>query len=274
MLETRIKIGDRATVPGGEINVKRMGSGPTLMLIHGFPLSSGMWKNQIEELANKFEIVAPDLRGFGKSSHLVEGWQVEDFADDLAMVVQLLEIKSLIFCGLSLGGYIGFELLVKYPELVSQMVLCNTRASADDEINVRGRKLMAERVRREGPGFVRNAMLPRLLAKQNSGEKFTAGLQGFFEGLCPDSIALTQLAMANRKDFSSWLERLNVPVTVVAGDCDMITPASEMEQMAYRIPGAAFHVISNAGHLTPLENRKEFNQLLCGLLSCKPGTEA
>ena len=266
MSETKIKVGDRATAPGGEINVKRIGSGPTLMLVHGFPLSSRMWQNQIEELANKFDIVAPDLRGFGQSSNLVEGWRIEDFADDLAMVVRSLEIKSLIFCGLSLGGYIGFEFLLKHPGLVSQMVLCNTRASADDEINVRGRKLMAERVRREGPGFVRDTMLPRLLAKQNFQKKIATGLQEFFEQLRSESIALTQLAMANRKDFSPWLEQLKVPVTVVAGDRDMITPATGMEQMAAGIRDAAFHVISNAGHLTPLENRKEFNQVLSGLL--------
>ncbi|MEC9092599.1 MAG: alpha/beta hydrolase [Planctomycetota bacterium] len=265
MSEIKINLAPRGSKAAGEIHVKRVGSGPALMLVHGFPFSSGMWWNQVDGLADRFDLVIPDLRGFGQSSDLESGWEIRDFADDLARATQFLKIESLIYCGLSLGGYVGFELLSKYPELISKIVLCNTRASIDDQATARGRRLMAERVRREGTGFVKPTMLPRLLAKPNAGKVRVTGLDGLFEGLRAESIAQTQIAMANRRNFAPLLHSIDLPVTLIAGEGDAITPVTEMSGMAAGIEGAELHVVSNAGHLTPIENPEEFNQVLNGL---------
>lgn len=253
---------DGTKVPAGRLCVTRVGQGTPMVLLHGFPLSARMWKNQWESLADQYEFIAPDLRGFGKSSKLVAGWQVDDFARDISAMLDALEIPSAIICGLSLGGYIAFEFLAQFKDKVSGLVLCNTRANADEDSTARGRRLMAERVAREGTWFVHGGMVPKLLAQENRSRKFDPDVPSFFEVLTPDSIATTQLAMAERRDFTESLSTMDVPVHVIAGEGDIITRANEMQQMASEIPSSQFTLITGAGHLTPIENPSEFNQAL------------
>ena len=240
----------------------RQGKGAPLLLVHGFPLDSRMWQNQIQELSNSFEFIVPDLRGFGQSPDLDKGRTVGDFAIELADLIRQLGFTSLQVCGLSLGGYIAFELVERNPELVSKLILCNTRASGDDELTARARRWMADRVQWDGTAFVKESMLPRLLAPDNQSKKFDPDLEAFFDEAKADSIAVTQLAMSNRRDFSDRLGSIPCPVVVIAGEHDVITPPEEMQIMSNQIPDSTFHLIGGAGHLTPIENPEEFNRLL------------
>lgn len=264
MNESLVSIPARGDLPAAQLNVKRAGSGNALLLVHGFPLNSEMWRNQFA-LAERFDLIVPDLRGFGKSSPLVEGWKVADFADDLASLITELQLESVILCGLSLGGYIGFEFLDRHCQLARRFVMCNSRAAADDLVTSRGRRQMAERVKNQGPEFLQIEMAPKLLASVNIDRPLSPSLPELFAGIKADSVAITQLAMANRRDFRDQLGEIKVPVSLVAGDDDRITPAAEMQQIAERIPESEFDVVPSAGHLTPIENATRFNQILLRL---------
>lgn len=260
--EFRVPIVERQSVPPGELFVRRAGQGRPVLLIHGFPLTSLMWQNQLKDGRLPFDLITPDLRGFGQSSPLPSEWTVADFAGDLVDLLTALGIDQVVVCGLSLGGYIAFEILDLIPQSILQLVLCNTRAAADDETTARGRRLMAERVFREDARFVKDAMLPRLVASSNYDKELIPNLDSFFDQVKAESIAVTQLAMSRRRDFVDQLNNIRCQTCVIAGIDDEITPASEMKVMADRIPESSFHVVPQAGHLTPIENPAEFNAVL------------
>src|SRR5579871_1458915 len=121
-----------------EINGARMaaqivGAGPTLLLVHGFPLDHTMWRRQFEQFSQSFRVVAPDLPGFGQSE-LAAGrtMSMRGYADALAALVdQVAPGEPIVFCGLSMGGYIAFQFWHGYRDRLSRLVLCDTRAVAD-----------------------------------------------------------------------------------------------------------------------------------------------
>src|SRR5262245_55947000 len=91
-------------------NVLQRGSGTPLLFVHGFPLDHTMWDAQVAEFSKDFRVIAPDLRGFGKS-HVTPGTMtMEQFADDLAALLDELRVtEPIVFCGLSMGGYIAWQ---------------------------------------------------------------------------------------------------------------------------------------------------------------------
>lgn len=224
-----------------------------------------MWKDALVGLAGAFDVLAVDLRGFGHSPPLPENWTVGDFAADVADLLEQLGIERAWICGLSLGGYVAFEIADRFSQRVERLILCNTRPDADDEVAARGRRMMAERVLREGTGFVQQAMIPRLLCEASRNAGLDRAIEPFFRDADANSIARTQLAMACRRDFVENLPTIAVPTEVIAGEQDQITPADSMEQWSSRIPGAHFHRIADAGHLTPIENADAFNRILLSL---------
>src|SRR5690606_29944369 len=105
-----------------EMAVVERGSGPVLLLVHGFPLDHQMWQPQLDALSADFRVIAPDLRGFGATglttdTELPERITMEQLADDMARLLDALAIDEPVhFCGLSMGGYVAWQFWRKYPE--------------------------------------------------------------------------------------------------------------------------------------------------------------
>src|SRR5687767_13095699 len=94
----------------GTLNVLDQGSGPPLLLVHGFPLDHTMWFGQIDHFSRRWRVIAPDLRGFGASTVTPGTVTMEQFADDLNALLDALGISEPVhLCGLSMGGYIGWQ---------------------------------------------------------------------------------------------------------------------------------------------------------------------
>ena len=148
------------------------GRGVPLLLVHGFPFDHSMWNGQIDALSERYRVIAPDLRGFGQSE-LGEGVvTMEQMADDLAALLDALEIgEPVVLCGLSMGGYIAFEFWRKYAARLKALILCDTRAAADKPEVAANRLAMADRVLREGPQPLVDSMLPKLFSPQTYAER-------------------------------------------------------------------------------------------------------
>ena len=111
-----------------------VGTGPTVLLLHGFPFDKSMWAEQTDELtAAGFRIIAPDLRGFGETKPTSEISTMDDMAHDAAGLLEQLQIDQVIVCGLSMGGYVAFEFAHLFPARVHALILAGTRAPADNE---------------------------------------------------------------------------------------------------------------------------------------------
>jgi pimeloyl-ACP methyl ester carboxylesterase len=114
-----------------EIHYLDRGSGPPLLMVHGFPFDHSMWRSQVKSMASRCRVIAPDLRGFGRSPAVGEQVTMEQFADDLAGLLDQIGISEpVVYCGLSMGGYIGFQFWRKYRARLRGLVLCDTRAVA------------------------------------------------------------------------------------------------------------------------------------------------
>ena len=247
---------------GTLLNVYVAGTGPTILFIHGFPLDHQMWLGQLEDLQQGYRVIAPDLRGFGKSEGGESVVTMLQFAEDLITLLDELQItEPVTACGLSMGGYIAWQLALTFPERVSRLVLCDTRAQADDSASQKKRLDLAEKVITAGPEFLATEMPEKLFAATT----FTAApevieqTQAVIRATNPRAIAAASLGMARRADVRSQLAQIEIPALVVCGTDDAIVPLAEMQEIAEALPQAEFVEIPGAGHMAPLEQPQTFN---------------
>lgn len=260
----------RLTVNGVELATMDRGHGMPVVLVHGFPLNHAMWNAQIEALSARYRILAPDLRGFGASGVTEGTVTMEQFADDLAALLDALEVEEpVVVCGLSMGGYIAWAFWRKYPSRVRALVFCDTRAAADTPEAAANRRATAERVLREGPGPVADAMLPKLTATSTPKmhPEVIETLRQMILSTDPHGIAAASLGMAERPDVTQWLPQIACPSLVIVGQQDTISPVAEMRAIAAAIPGSQFVEISGAGHVSPMENPAETNVAIGAFLA-------
>lgn len=253
---------------GSSLQVLDEGIGSPLLFVHGFPLDHRMWKHQIKEFAQSYRVLAPDLRGFGKSSSVADDTTLtmREFADDLAELLSSLEIdEPVCLIGLSMGGYVAFQFCTHHRDRLSSLVLCDTRAIADSDEARETRFKTAQVVLEAGSKPLAEAMSSKLFAPHVS-DRVLADVKTMIEEASPAGIAATSRGMAERPDVTGQLGEIGLPTLVVVGEYDAISSPEEMRQVADRIPAAEFAVIPDAGHMSPMENPKTFNRLLSKFL--------
>src|SRR5881398_1176066 len=154
----------RVSVGDVELAVEVRGDGVPVLFVHGFPFDRTVWRHQLATLS-RVKRIAPDLRGVGTSgAPASDGYTLARYADDLVAVLDALGIRAAVVCGLSMGGYVIFELLRRHAERVRAIVLADTKAEPDAVKGRRGRDELAALAGREGPDAVIDRLLPRLLA--------------------------------------------------------------------------------------------------------------
>jgi len=249
-------------VSNGMLNVFAQGKGTPLLFVHGFPLNHGMWHLQVDAFTKKNRVIVPDLRGFGESTVTVGTVGMEEMSDDLHGVLHGVWVdKPVVFCGLSMGGYVAWQFFRKYRSQLRALILCDTRATADTPEAAAGRQKLAETVMAEGGQAAYDAVLPKLLSPKTTERwpELVANVKSMVLRNKPAGIAAALRGMAARPDCTDILPQIDVPTLVICGQDDQITPPAEMQNMAEAIPGAQFVQIPNAGHLAPLENPDAVN---------------
>jgi pimeloyl-ACP methyl ester carboxylesterase/acyl-CoA thioesterase FadM len=242
------------TVRGLSLTADVGGDGPALLFVHGFPLDRTMWRPLTAALTG-WRRIAPDLRGMGQSEGPDGGYQVTAYADDLAALLDTLHVERAVVCGLSMGGYVAFEMLRRHPGRISALILMSTRATADDADGRAKRDTMIARVRRDGPAFLADDMTPRLLAPMSlqTMPEVVQQVRAMAAAGSPHGIAGALAAMRDRPDSTALLPTIRVPTLVLAGRDDQLIPVAAARAIADAIPGAQHAIIPSAGHLPPLE---------------------
>ena len=245
-------------------------SKPGILFIHGFPFDHAMWRHQVAALADR-TCLAPDLQGAGSASAPAspDAYSMAVYARDLIALLDERGIDSAVVCGLSMGGYVTFELLRKFPTRVRAAILCNTKSAADAAEVKRGRDALAEKARSKGANAVAEELVPKALSRTTleRNPAVVRDVRSMIERQQVDGIVGALHALRERPDSTPLLDKIRVPVLVVAGSDDQITPAAGMREMARAIPGAEFSLIQDAGHLSPLEQPGAFNSALRGFLA-------
>ena len=260
----------------GDIDVACVdrGRGAPLVLVHGFPLDHTMWDAQIDALAARCRVIAPDLRGFGRTPlgavGPAHGISMRQYADELAELLAALGVdEPVVVCGFSMGGYVAWQFVLNHAERVRALVQCDTRAAADTDEARAGRLKMAAHVAEWGAARVAEMMGPKLLAPRTfeTRPEVVAAVREVVERTAPASIAAAQLGMAAREDVTARLAQIDVPTLLLVGQEDAITPPAEMATVAAAIPGAELVVVPGAGHMTTTENPAAVNAALARFLA-------
>ena len=256
------------SIGSASLHVLDQGRGQPLLLVHGFPLDHTMWREQVGELSKAFRVLAPDLRGFGKSSPVTGDDTVvtmAHFADDLATMLSAMSIPDPVtLCGLSMGGYIAFQFAARHADRLGRLILCDTKAAADTKEAAENRHKLAAKVLSEGSQAAADAMLSKLFSKRaiESKSPFVEETRQVILRTRPQTIAAALRGMAAREDFTPKLETIDVPTLVLCGAEDVITPPTEMRSIAAAIAGAEYCEIPAAGHMSPLEVPQAVNEAI------------
>lgn len=237
------------------------GQGEPCLFVHAFPFDGRMWDAQRDALAPSHRVIVPDLRGFGRSASLPPARSAFEHADDLAELLDRLNLRRATVIGLSMGGYIAFAMMRRHPDRIGALVLADTRALPDSAEAKENRDVNIELVRREGAKVLMEKLRPALLAEDASEEAVAKALS-IGSSQSTEGIANALMALRDRPDSRDLLPSIHVPTAVIVGEHDTLSPVTEMKEMADAIPNASFTVIPSAGHLANLEKPEDFNAAL------------
>ena len=235
-----------------------------LLLIHAFPLDARMWEPQLDALGPRLPLVAPHLPGFGGT----EGPEVLSMAAAAERCTHALDeagVDTAVVCGLSMGGYVAFELWRTARARVAALVLANTRAEPDLPEGAAARRALAERLRTEGHAFIVDEP-PPLLA-EDAAVDLRERVKAWIAEQSPHAIAAAALGMAERPDSVPDLATIDVPTLVLTGTADRLIQPDVTAAIAERVPRAELLRIEGAGHLSNLEAPEAFDAALEGVLT-------
>lgn len=254
---------------------REAGHGPqAVLLLHAFPFDGRLWDEQLARLPRRWRIVAPDLRGFGASElGDVDVLTMDLLADDLAGLLDRLELERAAVCGLSMGGYVALALWRRHRERVRALALCDTRATPDTEEARRARYALIERIAQEGAAAAADTLLPRLLAERTRRERpeVAERLRTLILEQPPDALIAALRGLAERPDATPLLPGITVPTLVLRGAEDALVAATEAEALAAAIPDARLVTIPGTGHLPNVEDPAAFDRALVHFLEAAEG---
>ena len=240
---------DTVAVNGINLAYTRLGKGTPLMLVHGFPLDSSSWNELIPYLKDHFDLILPDLRGFGKSTTVEAPYTLSDMADDLAGLLDHLGVEKTALAGHSMGGYISLAFAKKYPQRVSGLGLVASQAAADAPEGKERRYKTAADVAEKGVGVVVEAMTPKLSADVR--------VQGFVRGVIErqskQAVIGALKAMAVREDSLQILSSFDFPLVLIHGDTDQLIPLERAKEIKSANPSARLLELKGAGHMPMME---------------------
>lgn len=241
------------------------GTGKPVVLLHAFPLSRRMWEPQVEALVEaKCRVILPDFRGFGETPLVGETTGMEELAADVNELLDHLKIDKAIIGGLSMGGYVTFNLYRLFPEKFGALVLADTTSAADTDEKREGRFKLIRETASKGMPAVIDGMLPNLTSddtKSNNPELIRRFEATFLE-TDPPAVMAALRGMAARRDHSQMLKEITAPTLLIFGENDKITNLEAAKNLDEHIPNAQLVIIEKSGHYSNAEATPEFNRAL------------
>jgi pimeloyl-ACP methyl ester carboxylesterase len=245
------------------------GEGEPIVLIHGFPLTHEMWEPQIRFLVQAgYKVIAPDLRGFGDSLVDISEWTMDDFANDIICIADQLELKKFAVAGMSMGGYITFNLLERFSDRISKAILVATKAQADDEQAKNWRNELIQAAKTSGKTPVIEAFKKILFAPitWERNIQLVNKVAVIMERASINGIIGSLGAMRDRKDYVDFLDKIEIPVLILHGKSDLASPFQNAELMASKIKNVEVFYSDLGGHMVNLEDTDKVNQTILNFL--------
>jgi 3-oxoadipate enol-lactonase len=239
------------------------GSGVPILLVHGFPLTSRMWDAQLSDpaLRSVARFIRADLPAFGKSARGAEH-SIDAFARAMVGVLDSARIERAVWCGLSMGGYVVQRAIAHAPHRISGIVLCATRAEADNPEERARRMAAIEAITSQGRAPFLATMRARLLGPRAADDTvIVSSIDEMMAAASEEVLCSTLHALADRPDSVEALTRVEVPAMIIVGRDDVITPPQMSYAMQQKMKqGTQLEVVPDAGHMVNLEQSAAFNE--------------
>ena len=239
-------------INGIRLAYDRRGKGTPLVLLHGYPLDHRLWDEVVPLLEDRFEIILPDLRGFGESSTVDLFYTMEDYASDIAGLLDHLGIQKAAIVGHSMGGYVALAFARLYPERVTGLGLVSSQHLADTPAKREDRFKTAAEVAEKGPASVVEIMTPKF----TNDPRLQEFARNSMELQQPAAYIGALKAMGERVDSTSLLESIIYPVVIVHGDADGLIPIDRAREAKALLENAYYVEIPGAGHIPMLEAKE------------------
>ena len=242
----------------GRMSWLEAGAGWPLVLLHAFPLTADMWLPQLERVPDEWRFVAPHFRSFGSTGSAT----IDDYALDVAALLDALELDTAVIGGLSMGGYVTFTLFRQAATMFSGMILADTRPQADTPQVRDGRVRMKQLLARDGVTAIADQMIPRLLGERTLAERpdVVRRVRAIIESNPPQAIDAALDAMMMRPDSTPDLAGISCATLIIVGEQDTVTPVAEAKAMHDAIGRSALVTLPDAGHLSNLDQPEAFSR--------------
>src|SRR4051812_7635558 len=220
-----------------------------LVLIHGYPLDHTMWFGVIAALGGGVRVIAPDLRGFGKSGAPTGEPSIDAMAQDVINLLDRENIARAVIAGMSMGGYVSLAFAELAREKVAGLALVNSQTYADTEDARKARREMIQKVQAEGPQAAAQAILPKMFTavRVNNPDFQKFPINGA-EAAGVEGICWALEAMARRPDRSHIIVEATFPTLILHSDEDQLIPLEKARKMAGLNPQTHFALVKTGGH--------------------------
>lgn len=244
-----------------------VGTGPPIVLIHGFLLNRTMWQPQLEELPRAgYRAIALDLPGFGESPLSDGETTMSTYSTAVLGLLDTLEVDQPTLVGYSMGGQVAMDLIRQRPQQVGRLVLVGTTSRPDPPAAAAARLTLAARIEVEGTARYALEFLPELVNLKKCGGHVADHAMRMMRQADPAGAAAALRARVRRPDYGSVLVRFKEPALVVAGDHDVFDRGELAAEMSRTLPYATLRSIPGAGHTPSLEAPEEFDAVLLDFL--------
>lgn len=238
------------------LNVTDLGNGTPILWVHGFPLASSIFEQQLAIRGARH--VMPDLPGFGQSRPDGGVLSIDGYAHMAVEELNHRGIDRAVFAGLSMGGYICLAVARLAPERLRGLILLDTRETPDTPDAKKGRYASIEKVKQEGVAPIVESMLPKMLTA-DAPREMKDRVREIMSSSSPEGVIAALRAMAERGDSTPVLAKIEVPTLIVVGEEDTITPPADAERMTKAIRDARLVRVRGAAHLSNVEKAEEVN---------------
>jgi len=246
------------------------GAGTPVVFLHGFPFDHSIWMPLVPMLRDHARLILPDLRGFGQSPVTDDVYSMRLMAEDIAHLLDRLEIEKAVVVGHSMGGYITLSFAQAYPSRVLGLGLLATQSFADNPERRQARYKTAESVKHKGARVVASDMVKTLTPRQ----ELVQSICDLILRTHPTGIVGALKGMAERPDLTGALSRMNVPAVVVSGAADQLMPRENIETLTQMLPKGWLVDIPGAGHMLMMEEPRLVADALLQLLDKMGSAEA
>lgn len=258
----------KTNIAGVDIAYLRQGSGVPLVLVHGYPLDHSIWNDVIPLLKADFDMIIPDLRGFGESQVMEADHSIIDYASDLAGLLDRLRLRKAYIAGHSMGGYVALGFAREYPARVSGLALISSQVLADSPQGKANRYATAKQVLEQGVGSVAEGMTPKL----SSDQRVQEFVRPLISQQKPLAIYCALQAMADRPDSTDAFKTFTFPVVIVHGQADTLIPVERGREMKAALPSAHYVELPAVGHMPMMEDPRAVAEALRAFLGVRPKT--